>query len=156
MKLVVDTNIVFSTILNSQSRLGQILISGSKHFEFYTVSLLAEEITAHRTRIMKLSGLNEADFELTLRFIFRRLIFVDSVLLPQQTLIDAMKLTADVDENDTLFVALSMHLSANLWTGDKKLIEGIKAKGYDRVISSDELYAIYLKKQLAAQRRKKG
>lgn len=104
---------------------------------------------------MKLSGLSEADFELTLRFIFKRLIFVDSVLLPQQTLIDAMKLTADVDENDTLFVALSMHLTANLWTGDKKLIEGIKAKGYNKIVSTDELYAIYLKKQLAAQRKKK-
>ncbi len=155
MKLVVDTNIVFSTILNSQSRLGQILISGSKHFEFYTVSLLAEEITAHQGRIMKLSGLSEADFDLTLRFIFKRLIFVDGVLLPQQTLIDAMKLTADIDENDTLFVALSMHLSANLWTGDKKLMEGIKAKGFNKIVSTDELYAIYLKKQLAAQSRKR-
>lgn len=36
MKVVVDTNIVFSAILNSQSRIGQILLHSDKSIKFYS------------------------------------------------------------------------------------------------------------------------
>jgi len=34
IKIVVDTNIVFSALLNVNSRIDQILIGGSEYFEF--------------------------------------------------------------------------------------------------------------------------
>jgi len=37
-------------------------------------------------------------------------------------------LTKNVDEFDTPFVALSLELASPLWTGDKKLIKGLKQK----------------------------
>ncbi|WP_320003898.1 hypothetical protein [Shiella aurantiaca] len=47
MKLVVDSNIVFSTILNSQGKIGNLNINGSKYFDFYSVNLLQSEIFEH-------------------------------------------------------------------------------------------------------------
>jgi predicted nucleic acid-binding protein len=44
MKIIIDSNIVFSAILNSQGKIGQLIINGSKFFKFYTVGLLKEEI----------------------------------------------------------------------------------------------------------------
>jgi len=39
-------------------------------------------------------------------------------------------LCKDIDESDTPFVALTIELKALLWTGDKKLKEGLKKKGF--------------------------
>ncbi len=44
MKIVVDSNIVFSAILNTGSNIGQIITIGVKHFDFYTANLLKTEI----------------------------------------------------------------------------------------------------------------
>ena len=34
-RIVVDTNVAFSTFLNINSRIGQILLNGSKHYNFF-------------------------------------------------------------------------------------------------------------------------
>lgn len=34
MKIIVDTNVVFSAILNSNSRIGKILLNPTSHFQF--------------------------------------------------------------------------------------------------------------------------
>ncbi|KAA0989472.1 hypothetical protein FXO21_04515 [Dyadobacter sp. UC 10] len=47
MKIVVDTNVVFSGILNSSSRIGHILIDSKKHFEFFSCDFLQFEILKH-------------------------------------------------------------------------------------------------------------
>lgn len=40
MKIVVDTNIVFSAILNSNSAIGDLLLNSDKEFQFYSASYL--------------------------------------------------------------------------------------------------------------------
>jgi hypothetical protein len=35
MKIVVDSNIVFSAILNTQSNIGQLILNSSKYFNFF-------------------------------------------------------------------------------------------------------------------------
>jgi len=43
-----------------------------------------------------------------------------------------------------LFVALNIYLDANLWTGDKKLINGLSKKNYKNTLSTSKLYGEYL------------
>jgi predicted nucleic acid-binding protein len=62
MKIVVDTNIVFSAILNTQSRIGQILINGSEYFDYYSVGFLKQEIIKHKFKILKITGYTELYF----------------------------------------------------------------------------------------------
>jgi predicted nucleic acid-binding protein len=40
----------------------------------------------------------------------------------------------DIDENDTVFLATAMFLNAYLWTGDKKLYDGLNAKKSQRYL----------------------
>jgi len=50
-----------------------------------------------------------------------------------------VNLTSDVDADDIAFVALTLHLDAQLWTGDKRLIRGLAAKGFDRVVTTQDI-----------------
>ncbi|MDR1406092.1 MAG: hypothetical protein LBI89_02680 [Prevotellaceae bacterium] len=47
-----------------------------------------------------------------------------------------------MDFDDFAFVALSMHLDARLWTGDRKLVNGLLQKGYSRLITTTDLWRI--------------
>jgi predicted nucleic acid-binding protein len=153
MKIVVDSNIVFSAILNTKSKIGQLIINGSKYFDFYTVGLLKDEILNHKDKILGLTNYTQDQFIDTFQLITSRLVFVDNILLTDNDLNKAIDLVSGIDQDDALFVALTNHLVANLWTGDKRLINGLKKKGYLRVLTTDELYDIFLDKQLKIRRR---
>ncbi len=153
MKITVDSNIVFSAILNTRSNIGQILTVGFKHFDFYTIDLLKTEILNHKIKIQKITGFSEEKFNKTYDLIISKIRFVDDILISDNSLKEAYNLTHDIDEEDTLFVALTNHLKSKLWTGDKILENGIRKKRYSRIITTSELYDLFIKKELKRKRR---
>ncbi|HEY4787305.1 MAG TPA: PIN domain-containing protein [Bacteroidales bacterium] len=155
MKIVVDSNIVFSAILNTKSKVGQLIINGSKYFDFYTIGLLKEEIFRHRDKILHFTKFSPKQFDQTYHIITTRIIFADDILLTDSDIKKAIDLVLGIDPNDAPFVALNNHLLAHLWTGDKHLINGLKKKKYSRVLTTDELYEIFLNKQLKVKGQKK-
>lgn len=52
----------------------------------------------------------------------------------------ALKLCDDIDPKDTAFLALSIEFNIPLWTNDKKLIQGLTAKGYKKIITTEEIF----------------
>ncbi len=148
MKIVVDSNIVFSAILNSSRNIGQLIINGSNHFHFYSVSLLKDEIINHKEKILKISGYSERQFDIAFLNITSRIQFINDILIPDIEVEKALLVVEDIDENDTLFVALCNYLDAKLWTGDKKLISGLHSKGYKRTISTEELMELFILRQI--------
>lgn len=155
MKIIVDTNIVFSAILNSQSKIGQLIINGSKFFKFYTVGLLKNEIEEHTDKILTISGFTKDQFIKSYQTITKRITFVDEILISDKDILKAIDLVAEIDENDALFVALTNYLNGKLWTGDKKLVSGLKKKRYSRTISTNDLYEQFLEKQISIRQRLK-
>ncbi|RYX80158.1 hypothetical protein EON73_05680 [bacterium] len=55
VKIVVDTNIVFSALLNSNSRIALILLDLKLKHTFYTSNQLLVEIEEHRDKLKKLT-----------------------------------------------------------------------------------------------------
>lgn len=155
MKIVVDSNIVFSAILNTQSKIGQLIINGSRFFDFYTVGLLKDEIIDHKDKILHLTKFSQTQFEDTFQIIINRISFIDDILLTDSEINKATDLVREIDENDALFVALNNHLLANKWTGDKRLVNGLKEKGYLRIVSTNDLYDIFIDKQLKSRKKEK-
>ncbi|MBU0994489.1 MAG: Rpn family recombination-promoting nuclease/putative transposase [Proteobacteria bacterium] len=51
----------------------------------------------------------------------------------------AINLVADIDPKDAVFLASAIALNATLWSGDKKLIEGLNAKGVKYIARTTEL-----------------
>lgn len=88
-----------------------------------------------------------------MNLIISKIRFVDDILISDNSIKNAYKLTHGIDAEDTLFVALTNHLKSMLWTGDRILENGLKKKGYSRIISTFELYDMFIKKELKRKRK---
>ncbi|MDO9255001.1 MAG: PIN domain-containing protein [Bacteroidales bacterium] len=143
-KIIVDTNIIFSALLNTNSRIGQILISGKNHFDFYSPEYVRFEIFQHKEKIKFTGKLTEDEFIETLSLILRNITILNQSIIPQEIYRKAELLCQDIDIDDTVFVAVSDFIQGILWTGDMKLLNGLKNKGYNRFISTDVLYQDFL------------
>lgn len=139
MKLVVDTNIVFSALLKIEGRLGNLLLKNNV-FEFCTTERLNIEIEKHRERVITHSKMSLKEFELSKESIYDNINFYYEKIIPFEVWYESLRLVRDTDINDISFVALTEFLDAKLWTGDKKLIDGLRAKGYDKCLTTDEVY----------------
>jgi len=139
MKIVVDTNVVFSAILNSQSWIGQILLHSDKSVKFYSPRFLQIEIQNHFRKIKKITKLSDSEMYELIELLYSKIHFISEELIPKESLLIADNLTADVDFDDVLFVALSIHLNCKLWTGDKILVKGLLKKGFKHFINTQEL-----------------
>ncbi len=62
MKIIVDANIVFSGILNTNGKIGDLLINSNKLFNFIAPDFLRVKIKKHYPRLSKISGLTQAEF----------------------------------------------------------------------------------------------
>jgi len=85
MKIIVDTNIIFSLLLNSSNTLGDLLFNSGTRFEFYSCSYMREEIRRHWKKLKVIAG--------------------------------------------------------DLWTGDRKLYEGLESKNFNKIVNTVELIA---------------
>lgn len=143
MKIVVDTNIVFSAILNPAATIGQVLIYGHRQFDFYAPNLVKEEIKRHRQKIIALAEhVEESTFEDIRDEIFGCLHFISEEQIPFDYWHNAIAIVRDTDIDDIAFVVLAEYLDAKLWTGDKKLKNGLEKQGFKRAITTDEIFKI--------------
>jgi predicted nucleic acid-binding protein len=147
MRIVVDTNIAFSAILNTNSNIARILLQPKSRLHFYSTDLLLEEINEHKEKIISIAEYSNEEFEITIRLITSKIKFINLNLIPQNILVSAENLVSDVDDNDTEFVALTDHIRGKLWSGDLELQKGLKLKGWNKFISTADLIELILKKK---------
>ena len=139
MKLIVDTNIVFSTLLNPHSVIGEILMNVQDDFTFFAPELLKEELERYTPKITSYSKLDPKTLSDLKDLILSTINFVSEESISESSWIEAFSLTRDIDEDDTPFVALGIELNAKLWTGDKVLSRGLIKKGADIIITTADL-----------------
>jgi predicted nucleic acid-binding protein len=104
--------------------------------------LVKIEVKRHRDKLIRLGEFSEEDFEDTRDDIFECLKFISEEQIPYEYWHNALPLVRDTDMDDIAFVVLSEYLDARLWTGDKKLRQGLEAMGYNKGILTDELYVL--------------
>ena len=142
MKIIVDANIVFSAILNTNGKIGDLLINSKEHFDFIAPDFLRGEIRKHYTRLCKISGLSidqvqESEFQ-----VCSDITFISEEQIKISSWISAENLVADIDPKDTHYVAYSKHFRCKIWSGDKTLIRGLQKKGFTNFITTNELYKL--------------
>lgn len=138
--IILDTNIVFSSILNSQSNIGEILFNNSSKLDFYSTEYLREEIDRHRNRILEIAKTSEEEVNEIIFQIYKKINFISDQQIPLKIWYDCAPLVRDID--DLPFVALTVYLDGVLWTGDMKLRNGLISKGFDKCILTEELFEI--------------
>ncbi len=138
MKIVVDTNIVFSALLKPTNNIGNILLS-TKGIEFYSCDFLKIEIKKHWSKLLSISKIDENEMELIYDLIKSKINFINIKIIPEDVVSYAKDVTANIDENDVEFVSLAKYLNAQLWTGDKILYTGLLKKNFKNIINTTEL-----------------
>jgi len=126
--VVVDTNLIFSALIPAASKIREILFESN--LTFYSPNFLITEIYQHKEKLIKSSKLDESEFYLYFNGIIERINFIPLEFVGLESRQKAYNLCHDVDIKDTPFVALSIDLAIPLWTGDKKLKDGLKEKGF--------------------------
>jgi predicted nucleic acid-binding protein len=139
VKLIVDTNIVFSTLLNPNSAIGEILMNIQDEFTFFAPELLKEELKRYALKIAAYSKLDQKALSDIKFLVLSTINFVPEASISEHSWVQAFALTKDIDEDDTPFIALGIELNAKLWTGDKVLSKGLAKKGADIIITTADL-----------------
>lgn len=133
--IVIDTNILFSALLRRESRFTRMILESDRVF-FICESTIVE-LFKHKDRIVKRSKLSEAEVVRLFYTLLRRVTVSKEELIAPEVRRKAYELCVDVDEADTPHVALTIHLDALLWTGDKSLKEGLRQKGFDQFFTPE-------------------
>jgi len=139
MKIIVDTNIVFSALLNTDSHIASILFNPTTSGSFYSLDYLIHEIENRRDKLVKYSKLTESQLAVAMTSVYGRISFISTDLISPTNWKKAYRLCHDIDEDDTPFLALTLHLDGILWTGDRKLSEGLSQKGFTELTSTEPI-----------------
>jgi predicted nucleic acid-binding protein len=139
VKIVVDTNIVFSAILNSNGKIGDLLLNSGKYIDFYSVEYLRYEIGNNYNKLSKISNQSLDKISKTEYFVTKEITFISEEQIPENTWRSSYDLVRNVDLDDIAFVALAKHFRCKLWTGDGILIRGLLKNGFKNLISTNEL-----------------
>jgi len=140
VRIIVDANIVFSGILKSDGKIGDLLINSGGIFKFISPDFLRIEIQRHHDKLVKISKLSleqvlESEFQ-----ICKSINFISDEQISYSIWHLAQNLVFDVDKKDISYIAFSKQFKAKVWSGDKSLIKGLANKGFTNFISTNELW----------------
>jgi len=138
MKVIVDTNIMFSILLKDKSKERDVLFL-SEDLEFFSCRFAIVELFKHKEKISKFSKLTEDEILTSLYRLLKIINFYNEDLISREVLKKAYELCSGIDEKDTLFVALTLEINGYLWTGDKKLKEELISKGFYKFWPSENI-----------------
>ncbi len=127
-QVVVDTNILFSALASAESSFAKAMLRSEN--EFFVCETTLVEIFDRKEKLIKVSHLSSEDVTRLYRILVKRVQIYREDLISVENWKAAYEFCRDVDETDTPHVALALELDAYLWTGDKRLKEGLQEKGF--------------------------
>ena len=101
MKVIVDTNIIFSGILKAESKIGQLLTNSKNYFDFYTVDYALVEIEKHKDKILSITKYSEPEYRKVIGLITKKIKYINESVIPENTLSKAIGLVEDFDLDDS-------------------------------------------------------
>jgi predicted nucleic acid-binding protein len=128
-RIVVDTNILFAALVSRHSRLRERLLM-DPGLSFCCPRYIFSELFKHKERILAATDLSEEELLDALNSVFAHIQFVDESAIPIGVWLEARRLCSGIDEKNTPFIALTIHLNARLWTEDGELKNGLGAKDF--------------------------
>ena len=108
MKVVVDTNIVFSAILNSNGLIGELLFNSEDQFEFYSSEFINNELTKYKTKLQAITKMSEEKINTSIHQVLKNIDLISSEATSDIHWNRAFELASNVDEDDTPFLATAI------------------------------------------------
>jgi predicted nucleic acid-binding protein len=142
VRLVVDANIVFGSLLRADGAVGDIFFNSQPPLVLFAPETLREEIADHRDKLLNLSKQPPAVMDALERLTLARITFLNEALISTVSWAKARALMVGLDDDDTVYVALAIQLKTALWTGDKRLRKGLLKNGSDLTLDTATLRSI--------------
>ena len=139
MRLVVDSNILLRCLLRFEGRVSELYLNPPEELELFGPERLVAELSLHRPKVVKYTGGSPARIAELEEMLMSHVTIVPNSRILAAHWEHAFNLVKDSDEDDDQFDAHSLHLNCPLWTGDKKLVNGLRRKSFKLLITSDEL-----------------
>lgn len=132
MRIVIDSNIVFSALIkDSENR--RIILNYQGLFLF--PSFIFEDMNKYKELLLKKSGMNNEDFETLLRLILKKveIISEDKLTLQREK---ALEIVKDIDQKDAVFFACALAYPGSIiWSNDRNL----KKQSTIKVLDTSEI-----------------
>ncbi len=141
MIIIPDSNILISALINVTGKEFRILTQ-SPQIEFKAPSYLIEEILSKQDKINRVRLNKHIDPENTLSVLLQHISISNSKKMPGKIIYNAKELVSDIDIKDVLFMEFVLYFNGMLWTGDLKLLRGLKRKGFTKIITTNDLESI--------------
>lgn len=132
--VIVDTNIVFSALVNKNSNIATLLLRSEQPLLIPKYGFV--ELFKYKEKICAVSKHSEDEVLELLYELIRHIDFFDENSISVEALQKAWALVRDVDAKDLLFVALTIEMGGLLWTGDNQLKIGLESRGFNAFFSS--------------------
>lgn len=117
MEVVVDTNVIISSLLKEGGARKLLLLAP---FKFYTVPYARREIEKHRSGLVKKAGIDDETFQYLMDKIFERIEVVSpEVINPYRE--KAVEVMMSIDPDDAPFIALALYLRCPVVSEDGHL-----------------------------------
>jgi predicted nucleic acid-binding protein len=139
MKVLIDTNLLFSAIIKPNGQIAEIILNPKFDLTVFGCYFSYIELFKHKDKMLKVSKLEEVELLEVMYQIIKRVKFINEDSIPIEIFKKAFLLTNDIDEKDTVFIAMADFLDCKLWSGDLKLIKGLRKKEYLNILKTDEL-----------------
>jgi len=142
MKIVADTNILFSILIKPLGKTNELFNSLSIKNTIYIAERTLAELLTHHTKILRLTSLLEKEILSIKKALIDSTQIILSKDLPATAIASAYELVKDIDVDDTAFVATTIYLSAILWSSDKPLKKGLFEKGFYNIHDSVDIQTL--------------
>ena len=142
MNIVVDTNVIFSALLNPKGKISEFFFNPSFEFDFYAPRFILDELKKHHQKLCLTSTLSADELEFLKQAILSKVKLIDLDGIGKDSWEKALALVKGIDEFDAPFVALSIEMESLLWTGDKKRRKGLESLGITWVVDTNQLLGL--------------
>src|SRR3989338_4868863 len=119
-KYVLDANVLMSALISGK----QIYLSIFERIQFFVPDFIITEIEKYKFLILEKTKLKTSEFNEFANKLFQNLSIIPSSYISEENINYAMNLCMDIDEKDTMYVALSLQMSITLVTRDIPLFKG--------------------------------
>lgn len=141
MKIVMDSNILFSALISGK----ELYVDIFKALKIYVPDFIFREISKYEDRIIKKTQIGN-EFTFFVRELFSEITVIPKFAISSDNFKKAATICKDIDPKDTPYLALSIELDIPLWSNDKGLIQGLLDKGYPNIITTEEIFKLTIQK----------
>jgi predicted nucleic acid-binding protein len=136
MTIIVDASIIISALINPSGKEAALIFDYAEKVDFVAPDLMYDEVFSKKNKIINSSHHTEISLKESIELITLNLSIFSIAKYDLNILKLAEQLTYSIDKKDTQYVALTILLEGLFWTGDLKLLRGLKRKGFNNIITT--------------------